>query len=90
MSEDGSKGGMFMKRRARQAEPCLPRFESLEPRLLLSGVSDDVLFDEAVYLADNADVAAAVQAGTFSNGLEHYRQFGLSVVSVSPLACQQE
>ena len=35
-------------------------------------------FDEAEYLADNPDVAAAVAAGYFGSGLEHYLAFGLA------------
>lgn len=34
------------------------------------------VFDESFYLANNPDVAAAVAAGTFSSGLDHYIQFG--------------
>ncbi|WP_299439310.1 bifunctional metallophosphatase/5'-nucleotidase [uncultured Rhodospira sp.] len=34
------------------------------------------LFDESLYLANNLDVAAAVAAGVFSSGAEHYDLFG--------------
>lgn len=34
------------------------------------------LFDEAFYLAQNADVAAAVKAGTLKSGFDHYNAFG--------------
>ncbi|AFY65719.1 WD40 repeat domain-containing protein [Geitlerinema sp. PCC 7407] len=33
-------------------------------------------FDEGSYLAANGDVAAAVQSGTFQNGLQHFLLFG--------------
>ena len=35
-------------------------------------------FDESAYLAANPDVAAAVAAGAFSSGSEHYAQYGAS------------
>lgn len=35
------------------------------------------LFNEQFYLASNSDVAAAVSAGTFSSGLQHFTSFGL-------------
>ena len=34
------------------------------------------LFDESYYLDRNLDVSQAVNAGTFTNGLEHFQQFG--------------
>lgn len=34
------------------------------------------LFDESYYLVENPDVAAAVAAGDFSNGFEHFNLFG--------------
>lgn len=33
-------------------------------------------FDEAGYLLSNPDVAAAIAAGAFSNGQEHYKKYG--------------
>jgi hypothetical protein len=33
-------------------------------------------FDEARYLALHGDVAAAVKAGLFESGLQHYQQYG--------------
>ncbi|OKH38076.1 hypothetical protein NIES2119_10975 [[Phormidium ambiguum] IAM M-71] len=44
------------------------------------------IFDEQFYLANNPDVQAAVKAGTFSSGREHFEKFGLEEgrVSVSP------
>jgi 2',3'-cyclic-nucleotide 2'-phosphodiesterase (5'-nucleotidase family) len=36
----------------------------------------DALFDEALYLAANPDVAAAVAAGAFASGEAHYDRFG--------------
>ena len=36
----------------------------------------DAPFDEAAYLSANPDVAAAVAAGAFKSGSEHYRRFG--------------
>lgn len=35
------------------------------------------IFDEQFYLANNPDVQAAVQAGKFSSGREHFEKFGL-------------
>ena len=37
---------------------------------------DPTDFDEADYLAANPDVAAAVQAGVFSSGSDHYSRYG--------------
>ena len=34
------------------------------------------IYDEAFYLANNADVRAAVAAGAFASGLEHFQKFG--------------
>jgi hypothetical protein len=44
------------------------------------------IFDEQFYLATNLDVQAAVKAGTFSSGREHFEKFGLKEgrVSLSP------
>ena len=39
-------------------------------------VEESGIFDEAVYLAENADVAAAVAAGLFASGIEHFVRFG--------------
>jgi len=36
------------------------------------------LFDEAFYLNNNSDVAAAVEEGDFDTGLEHFLEFGLA------------
>ncbi len=36
----------------------------------------NTLFDESYYLAENPDVARAVARGGFSNGLDHFTQFG--------------
>jgi SAM-dependent methyltransferase len=38
----------------------------------------DVGFDEALYLAAHPDVRAAVDAGSFSSGRDHYERFGKS------------
>lgn len=38
--------------------------------------ANDGAFDEAAYLANNPDVAAAVQAGAFPTGQAHWEQFG--------------
>jgi hypothetical protein len=35
------------------------------------------IFDEQFYLANNPDVKASVQAGTFSSGREHFEKYGL-------------
>ncbi|MCU0518317.1 MAG: hypothetical protein MUC60_15915 [Oscillatoria sp. Prado101] len=45
------------------------------------------IFDEYLYLKSYPDVGAAVKAGGFKSGLEHFQQFGLkeSRVLVSPL-----
>ncbi|MBW4491638.1 MAG: hypothetical protein KME26_00715 [Oscillatoria princeps RMCB-10] len=45
------------------------------------------IFDEAFYLKSYPDVEAAVKAGAFQSGLEHFQQFGLreNRVLVSPL-----
>ncbi|MFB2936318.1 hypothetical protein ACE1B6_13785 [Aerosakkonemataceae cyanobacterium BLCC-F154] len=44
------------------------------------------VFNESFYLAHNPDVQAAINAGFFSSGLEHFQKFGLTEgrVSVSP------
>jgi hypothetical protein len=39
-------------------------------------VSKPADFDEAYYLANNADVKAAVDQGIFSSGYDHYTQAG--------------
>lgn len=36
-----------------------------------------LIFDESYYLANNPDVAAAVNNGIISSGLEHFEEFGL-------------
>lgn len=36
------------------------------------------IFDESYYLRSNPDVKAAVDAGTFSSGLQHFEQYGLA------------
>lgn len=36
----------------------------------------DALFNESFYLAKNPDVAAAIAAGQFASGLEHFNLFG--------------
>jgi len=33
-------------------------------------------YDEATYLADNPDVAAAVRAGVFPDGFQHWLEYG--------------
>ncbi|UXI70678.1 radical SAM protein [Tahibacter amnicola] len=38
--------------------------------------SEAVSFDDAAYLANNPDVAAAVERGLLADGLDHYAQFG--------------
>lgn len=45
------------------------------------------IFDENFYLSNYPDVQAAVDAGNFSSGLEHFQQYGLAAgrVVVSPL-----
>jgi hypothetical protein len=40
-------------------------------------MSSFTIFDEGFYLEYNPDAAAAVASGTFSSGLEHFRQIGL-------------
>lgn len=49
------------------------------------------IFDENYYLANNPDVQAAVNAGAFSSGLQHFEQYGLAEgrVSVSPYYNEQ-
>lgn len=49
------------------------------------------IFDENYYLANNSDVKAAVDAGTFSSGRQHFEQYGLAEgrVSVSPYFNEQ-
>lgn len=49
------------------------------------------IFDENYYLANNPDVKAAVDAGTFTSGLQHFQQTGLAEgrVSVSPYYNEQ-
>lgn len=43
----------------------------------VNGLSLGQLYDEGYYLAQNADVAAAVASGAFSTGYEHFVQNGL-------------
>lgn len=49
------------------------------------------IFDENYYLANNPDVKAAVDAGNFSSGLQHFQQTGLAEgrVLVSPYYDEQ-
>jgi hypothetical protein len=49
------------------------------------------IFDENYYLANNPDVKAAVDAGTFSSGRQHFEQYGLAEgrVLVSPYYDEQ-
>jgi len=49
------------------------------------------VFEEALYLANNPDVQAAVKAGIFQSGLAHFQQFGLKEgrVIVSPFYNEQ-
>lgn len=49
------------------------------------------IFDENYYLANNPDVKAAVDAGTFTSGLQHFQQIGLAEgrVLVSPYYDEQ-
>ncbi|MGA9379130.1 MAG: hypothetical protein WBV73_10205 [Phormidium sp.] len=49
------------------------------------------VFNESFYLAQNPDVQAAVNAGYFSSGLEHFQKFGLAErrVSISPFYDEQ-
>nr|WP_290226527.1 cadherin-like domain-containing protein [Trichocoleus desertorum] len=42
------------------------------------------LFDEAYYLANNPDVATAVQAGQLSSGFQHFIRYGQYVLSGKP------
>ncbi|MEG4293388.1 hypothetical protein Q5692_32420 [Microcoleus sp. C2C3] len=53
-------------------------FRANRGRGLLIFSRDSVLdnFSEVEYLQKNPDVAAAVQAGSFSSGLDHYTKFG--------------
>jgi hypothetical protein len=41
------------------------------------------LFDESLYLSLNPDVAAAVTAGLFNSGFDHFQQFGLQEGRIS-------
>ena len=47
-------------------------------------------FDEAWYVNAYSDVAAAIERGIFSSGLDHYRKFGRSEGRFSSAARQQE
>lgn len=49
------------------------------------------IFDENYYLANNPDVKAAVDAGAFSSGRQHFEQYGLleGRVNVSPFFNEQ-
>ncbi|MFB2936319.1 hypothetical protein ACE1B6_13790 [Aerosakkonemataceae cyanobacterium BLCC-F154] len=49
------------------------------------------VFNESFYLAHNPDVQAAVNAGNFASGLEHFQKFGLAEgrVNVSPFYDEQ-
>ena len=42
------------------------------------------LFEESYYLANNPDVAQAVQAGAFSSGFQHFIEFGQFELSSIP------
>lgn len=46
-------------------------------------------FDETVYLAAHPDVAAAVAAGLFKSGLEHYRRHGMREGRMVPLQSRE-
>ncbi|MDV2998758.1 MAG: hypothetical protein N5P05_000364 [Chroococcopsis gigantea SAG 12.99] len=52
----------------------------LSPRndtnITVGGLPIDRLFDETYYRSQNPDVAGAISAGIFSNGLEHFINFG--------------
>lgn len=41
-------------------------------------------FDEAGYLASNADVVAAIESGSFSSGFEHFARSGLREAQTGP------
>lgn len=43
----------------------------------INGLSLPLLYDETYYLSQYADVAAAVEAGTFVSGYDHFSAFGL-------------
>jgi len=55
--------------------------DGLEPRLLLSAAVDAAAiapyFDEQYYDSHNPDVAAAIHAGTFQSGLQHFLTYGI-------------
>lgn len=42
----------------------------------VGGLNLGQLYDEGFYLSENADVAAAVAAGAFASGYDHFSQFG--------------
>ena len=48
------------------------------------------IFDEEFYLANNPDVQAAVKAGSFKSGLEHFQQYGIKEHRVSVSAFYEE
>lgn len=48
------------------------------------------IFNEAFYLANNPDVQAAVKAGVFKSGLEHFQQYGIKEGRVSVSAFYDE
>ena len=53
------------------------RFETLEDRRVLAGLTSVPVFDEQYYLATNPDVAANVGASApFTSGRDHYLKFG--------------
>ncbi|MDB9528698.1 hypothetical protein PN498_22085 [Oscillatoria sp. CS-180] len=43
----------------------------------INGIQLGLLFDETFYLAENPDIAAAIQSGQFSNGFSHFTSVGL-------------
>ena len=50
----------------------------------VGGLNIGQLFDEAYYLNQNADVAAAVQRGDFSSGYQHFTMYGWLEVGRGP------
>ncbi|WP_324630249.1 DUF7948 domain-containing protein [Phormidium sp. CCY1219] len=57
--------------------PPPPTFENLIEFVSQTGLDPlTVYFDESLYLAQNPDIAAAVEAGDIASGLEHFRVFG--------------
>ncbi|APH71987.1 hypothetical protein [Aquibium oceanicum] len=47
-----------------------------EFRRFVLSIQPKVTIDEEAYLADNPDVAAAIELGAFKTATEHYLQFG--------------